>query len=65
MAWASIRGLDFLRTWITLINMKNPNPIKTKPSRDDRNISVQNPSKLLAEFFNGVVIELNEEYAYG
>ena len=45
--------------------MKNLNPNKKKLSKDDRKISVQEPSKLLAEFFNGVVIELNEEYAYG
>ena len=44
--------------------MKNLNPIKKKLSKEDRKISVQEPSKLLAEFFNGVVIELNEEYAY-
>ena len=44
--------------------MKNLNPIKKKLSNEDREISVQEPSKLLAEFFNGVVIELNEEYAY-
>ena len=44
--------------------MKNLNPIKKKLSKEDRKISVQNPSKLLAEFFNGVLIELNEEYAY-
>jgi len=25
---------------------------------------MQDPSKLLAEFFNGVVIELDEEYKY-
>ena len=44
--------------------MKNLNPIKKKLSKEDRKISVQDPSKLLAEFFNGFVIELDEEYAY-
>ena len=44
--------------------MKNLNPIKKKLSKKDRRISVQEPSKLLAEFFNGVVIELDEEYSY-
>ena len=44
--------------------MENLNPIKKKLSKEDRKISVQEPSKLLAEFFNDVVIELNEEYAY-
>ena len=27
-------------------------------------ISVQDPSKLLAEFFNGVVIKIDEAYAH-
>ena len=44
--------------------MKNLNPIKKKLSKEDRKISVQDPSKLLAEFFNCVVIELDEEYVY-
>ena len=38
------------------------NPIKKELSKVDRKISMQDPSKLLAEFFNGVVIELDEEY---
>ena len=44
--------------------MKNVNLIKKKLSQKDRKISVQDPSKLLAEFFNGVVIELDKEYVY-
>ena len=44
--------------------MKSLNPIKKKPSKENRNISVQNTSRLLAEFFNGDVIELEEEYGY-
>ena len=44
--------------------MKNLNPIKKKLSQEDRKISVKDPSELLAEFFNGVVIELDKEYAY-
>ncbi|ABM71639.1 Conserved hypothetical protein [Prochlorococcus marinus str. MIT 9515] len=40
--------------------MKNLNLIKKEPSKKDREISFQNPSKLLAEFFNGVVIKLEE-----
>jgi len=44
--------------------MTKLNPIKKKLSKLDRRISVQDPSKLLAEFFNGVVIELYEEYKY-
>ena len=44
--------------------MKNLNLIKKKLSEKDGKISVKDPSKLLAEFFNGVVIELDKEYAY-
>jgi len=44
--------------------MNNLNPIKKKLSKLDRKVSVQDPSKLLAEFFNGVVIELDEKYKY-
>ena len=44
--------------------MKNLNLIKKKLSNEDRKISVQDPSKLLAEFVNGVVIKIDEAYAY-
>ena len=44
--------------------MTNLNPIKKKLSKVDRKISIQDPSKLLAEFFNGIVIELDEEYKH-
>ena len=44
--------------------MTNLNPIKKKLSKADRKVSVEEPSKLLAEFFNGVVIELDEECKY-
>jgi len=44
--------------------MTNLNPIKKKLSKVDRKVSVQEPSKLLAEFFNGVVIKIDEEYKY-
>ena len=44
--------------------MNNLNPIKKKLSKADRKISIPDPSKLLEEFFNGVVIELDEEYEY-
>ncbi len=44
--------------------MKNRNLIKKKLSKEDMKISVQDPSKLLAEFFNGVVINIDEAYAY-
>ena len=44
--------------------MKNLNSIKKKLSKKDRKVSVQYPSKLLAEFFNGFVIEQYEEFSY-
>ena len=44
--------------------MNNLNTLKKKLIKEDRKVSVQDPSTLLAEFFNGVVIKLNEEYAY-
>ena len=44
--------------------MTNLNPIKKKLSKEDRKLHIQDPSKLLAEFFNGIVIELDEEYKY-
>ncbi len=44
--------------------MTNLNPINKKLSKVDRKLSVQESSKLLAEFFNGVVIELDEQYKY-
>tara|TARA_Y100001970_G_C13506108_1_gene496058 strand:+ start:85 stop:222 length:138 start_codon:yes stop_codon:yes gene_type:complete len=44
--------------------MNNLNPIKKKLSKEERKISVQNPSNLLAEFFNGEVIKLDEEYIH-
>ena len=42
--------------------MKNLNIIKKKLSKEDRKISAQDPSKLLAEFFNVVVIKIDEAY---
>ncbi len=44
--------------------MFNLNPIKKKLSKKHRKVSFQDPSKLLAEFFNGEVIKLDEEYSY-
>ena len=46
------------------MKMTNLNQIKKKLAKEDRKVSVQDPSKLLAEFFNGVVIKLDEEYEY-
>ena len=44
--------------------MTNLNTIKKKLSKESRKVSLQDPSKLLEEFFNGVVIKLDEEYEY-
>ena len=44
--------------------MKNLNLIKKKLTKKDRKISVQDPSKLLVEFFNGLVIKIDETSAY-
>ena len=44
--------------------MKSLNLIKKKLSKEDRKISVQDPSKLLAELFNGGVITLDEVYVH-
>ena len=44
--------------------MKNLNLIKKKLSKEDRKIFVQDPSKLLAESFNGVEIKIDEAYSY-
>ena len=42
--------------------MKNLNSIKKIISKEDRKTSFNDPSKLLAKFFNGVVIQVEEEY---
>ena len=42
--------------------MKNINPIEKKISKEKRIISLIEPSRLLADFFNGVIIEVEEEY---
>tara|TARA_A100000164_G_scaffold38271_1_gene29225 strand:- start:158 stop:298 length:141 start_codon:yes stop_codon:yes gene_type:complete len=44
--------------------MTNLNPIKKKLIKEGRKTFFQEPSKLLAEFFNGVVMQLEEEYGY-
>ncbi len=44
--------------------MKNLKQIKKKLSKEYRKMSGQDPSKLLAEFFHGVVIKLDEAYVY-
>ena len=44
--------------------MKNINPIEKKVSKEKRIISLIEPSRLLADFFNGVIIEIEEEYIH-
>ena len=44
--------------------MKNLNLVKKKLFKEDRKISAQDPTKLLPEFFNSVLITLGEEYIY-
>ena len=44
--------------------MTNLNPIKKKLAKEYTKVSIRDPSKLLAESFNGVVIRLDEEYEY-
>ncbi len=44
--------------------MKKLISIKERISEKDLKISVHDPSKLLAEFFDGVVIKVAEEYVY-
>ena len=44
--------------------MKNINPIEKKISKEKRLISLVEPSRLLADFFNGVVIEVDGEYVH-
>ena len=44
--------------------MKNLNLIKKKLSKEDRTILVQDPSKLLADFFKDIVNKNDEAYVY-
>ena len=44
--------------------MKNINPIEKKISKEKRIISLIEPSRLLADFFNGVIVEVEEEYVH-
>ena len=56
--------MDWSNEPISRISMTNLNPIKKKLYKEDRKVSVLEPSKLLTEFFNGVVIKLDEAYVY-
>lgn len=42
--------------------MTNLNLIKEKIVKEDLKVSIIEPSESLAEFFNGVVIKIDEEY---
>ena len=44
--------------------MTDLNHIKKKLAKKNRKVSAQDPSKLLAEFFNVVAIKIDEAYAY-
>ena len=44
--------------------MTNLNSIKKKIFKEDRKVSIKSPSRQLADFFNGVIIELEEECIY-
>ena len=44
--------------------MKNINLIEKNFSKEKRIIYKTEPTKLLADFFNGVVIEVEEEYVH-
>ena len=44
--------------------MQNINPIEKSFFKEKRGISLIKTSKLLADFFNGVVVEVEEEYVY-
>ena len=44
--------------------MTKSNSMKEKISKEDLKVSVSDPSQLLAKFFNGVVIQIDEEYSY-
>ena len=44
--------------------MRSINPIVKSFSQEKRGISLIETSRLLADFFNGVVIEVEEEYVH-
>ena len=44
--------------------MKNLNPVMNKIPKEYRQLSVQDSSKLLADFFKGVVIKIDDVYIY-
>tara|TARA_Y100001978_G_C23457547_1_gene320728 strand:- start:206 stop:346 length:141 start_codon:yes stop_codon:yes gene_type:complete len=44
--------------------MKNINPIEKRISKENRKIPLKDSSRLLADFFNGIILEVEEEYIY-
>ena len=44
--------------------MAKTNPNEKKLSIDSLNMAQDDPLKLLADFFKGVVIKIDEEYSY-
>ena len=44
--------------------MTNLNLIKKKFAKENRKVSIQDPSKQSTDFFNCVEIKLDEEYEY-
>ena len=44
--------------------MQNINPIKNVFFKEEKGISLIETSRLLADFFNGVIVEVEEEYVH-
>ena len=44
--------------------MQNINPIEKSFFKENKRISLIETSRLLADFFNGVVVEVEEEYVH-
>ena len=44
--------------------MKNSKPITKKNVKEELKVSIIDPSELLAQFFNGVVVQIDEKYNY-
>ena len=47
-----------------LIIMKSIKQLEKKISKENRRISLNEPSRILADFFNGIIIEIEEDYVY-
>jgi len=44
--------------------MKSIKQLEKKISKENRRISLNEPSRILADFFNGIIIEIEEDYVY-